>query len=268
MLSFVDKIMCMCGKKLYCISISLLLAGGIVFSETEGEKLFKTNRSEEAVIALEKEIEEGNVTKDTFNFLGLAYFQNGEYEKSIDAFERGLKSPVSSKKLICFNEGNVAFSKGDYKKAESCFNFALSVAPDFYPALLNRANTFLQLSDYKKALSDYKSYIQNVPDDKQSESIQRLISYLEEQIVYQEAEEKRQEEENRRLAEENERLQAEIARKEAERKAKEEEERAREAERRRKLLEDVANSLQQTDSMNMTAGAEDVLDYEYESELD
>ena len=68
--------------------------------------------------------------------------------------------------------------------------------------------------------------------------------------------------------EENARIQAELAKKRAAEEEARKAEMAREAERRRKLLEDVANSLQQTDSMNMTAGAEDVIEYDYESELD
>ena len=59
-----------------------------------------------------------------------------------------------------------------------------------------------------------------------------------------------------------------MARQKAEQDALEAERKAAEDERRRKLLEDVANSLQQTDTTNMTAGAEDVLDYDYESELE
>ena len=38
--------------------------------------------------------------------------------------------------------------------------------------------------------------------------------------------------------------------------------------RRKKLLEDVANSLQGTDSTNLTSGAEDLIDYDLEGELD
>ena len=86
-------------------------------------------------------------------------------------------------------------------------------------------------------------------------------------------------EEAERLAEEERRMQEELARQkedeerlEAERKAEEERlaeiKRQEEAERRRKLLEDVANSLQNTDSTNMTSGTEDLIDYDYESELD
>lgn len=260
----------MSGKKNVRILFSLLLPlfCAKAFSDTEGERLFKSNQSVQAAVALEKEILEGNITKDTYNYLALAYFQNGEYAKSIDAFERGMKSPVSDKRLLCFNEGNVAYAQGDYMKAESCFSLALAVANDFYPALLNRANSYLMTKDYQKALSDYKNYIASVPSDSQADNIRKLISYLEEQIVFEAEEEKRRAEENARIAAENERIQAELAKRAALEEAEREREREAEAERRRKLLEDVANSLKQTDSMNMTAGAEEVLEYEYESELD
>ena len=63
-------------------------------------------------------------------------------------------------------------------------------------------------------------------------------------------------------------MQEELARQKAEYEAAEAARKAAEEERRRKLLEEVANSLQQTDSTNMSAGAEDVIDYDYESELE
>jgi len=43
---------------------------------------------------------------------------------------------------------------------------------------------------------------------------------------------------------------------------------AEEAERRKRLLEDVAASLQDSESQNMSAGAEGTVDYGYESELE
>ena len=51
---------------------------------------------------------------------------------------------------------------------------------------------------------------------------------------------------------------------------KEEQAKMMEAEeaRRKKLLDDVANSLQNTDSINMTSGADDIIDYDQEGELD
>ena len=47
-----------------------------------------------------------------------------------------------------------------------------------------------------------------------------------------------------------------------------EDRRKAEDDRRKKLLEDVANSLQGTDSTNLTSGAEDLIEYDLEGELD
>ena len=179
-----------------------------------------------------------------------------------------MNSPLSNKKILSFNQGNVAYSAGDYKKAETSFSLALAASPTFYEALLNRANARLMSQKYPEALEDYKKYITVLPDDPQEPEIRRLIAYLEGEIQRIQEEAIRFAEEQKRLEEENARMQAELARQQAEREAAEAELRAAEAERRRKLLEDVANSLQQTDTVNMTAGAEDVLDYDYESELE
>jgi len=257
----------MMKKNIFVFGILFFLIS-CAFSESEGEKLFKTNNPGGAVTLLEKDISDGNVSADTYNFLGLSYFQLGQYEKAIDAFERGMNSGVSNRKLLSFNEGNVAYAAGNYSKAESCYSLALAASPDFYSALLNRANTRLMMKKYQDCLADYKRFVLEQPDDSQTPEIQRLIGYLEQEIQRQEEEAVRLAEEQKRLEEENKRLQEEMARQKAEQEALEAERRAAEEERRRKLLEDVANSLQQTDTTNMTAGAEDVLDYDYESELE
>ena len=80
--------------------------------------------------------------------------------------------------------------------------------------------------------------------------------------------EQRAKEEAERRAKEEELLQQELERQRAEQERFEEELRLAEEEKRRKLLEDVANSLQNTDSTNMTAGAEDIISFEAEPELD
>ena len=254
-------------KNIFVFGILFFLIS-CAFSESEGEKLFKTNNPGGAVTLLEKDISDGNVSADTYNFLGLSYFQLGQYEKAIDAFERGMNSGVSNRKLLSFNEGNVAYAAGNYSKAESCYSLALAASPDFYSALLNRANTRLMMKKYQDCLADYKRFVLEQPDDSQTPEIQRLIGYLEQEIQRQEEEAVRLAEVQIRLEEEKKRLQEEMARQKAEQEALEAERRAAEEERRRKLLEDVANSLQQTDTTNMTAGAEDVLDYDYESELE
>ena len=104
-----------------------------------------------------------------------------------------------------------------------------------------------------------------LPDDKQAESIKHLLSLLSEEKNRREQEELRIAEENEKRRIENEKL---AAAKEEQEKLEAEKKEA-EALRRKKLLEDVANSLQQSsDTRQMSAGAENVLKYNEESDID
>lgn len=255
-------------KKILFFLLNFCILSQFLFSQSEGEKLFKINKPAEAIPLLEKDIKNGNVSVDSFNFLGLSYFQIGEYDKSVQAFENGLKNSLGNKKLLAFNQGLVYYAQKNYKNAENSFSLALAASPDFYPALLNRANTRLMAQKYQDAIVDYKKYINDLPTDPQEPEIRRLIGYLEEELVRQAEEAEKMRLEQIRIEEENRKMQEELARQEAEKKALEEEQRRQEEERRRRLLEEVANSLKDTEGTNMTAGAEDVLEYEYESELE
>ena len=62
----------------------------LCFAQSSGEKLFKENNPKDAVQVLENEILNGQISANTYNFLGLGYYQIGEYEKSVDAFGRGI----------------------------------------------------------------------------------------------------------------------------------------------------------------------------------
>jgi len=275
----------------------LFAATSFMFAESQGEKAFKENRPGDAVILIEEEINNGEASAAAYNYLGLAYSQLGNYEKSIEAFKKGLSTPGTNKKLLAFNQGNSYFAIKQYNDAVKSYSMALAADSTYYTALLNRANAYLMAGTYKEAVNDYSKYIVVVPDDPQKEEIQRLIEALSGELKRIEEEEKfaameaaRIAEEERLLAEELERQriaeekrieQERLAREEQERKERiereareaeerriEEERKAAEAERRRKLLEDVANSLHNTDSTNMSSGAEDIIDYEQEAELD
>ncbi len=257
-----------------------------VFAESEGEKAFKTNNPNEAVLLLEKEVAAGTASLNAYNYLGLSYYQLGDYLNSIDAFTRGLSTPGTNKKILAYNQGNSYYAIKDYRSAIKSYTLALTADPLYYDALLNRANANLMGDDIANALTDYKKYITVVPDDPQRETIERLIAALETEqqnrevqkaVAAQEAE--RMAEEEKRVQEEIERMRIEdekrfaeeqerLAAQEAERQRIENEKKALEAERRRKLLEEVANSLQNTDSTNMSAGAEDLIEYDQEAELD
>lgn len=275
----------------------LFILGSICFADSEGEKAFKQNNPTEAAFLLENEISAGTASSAAYNYLGLSYFQLGDYAKSVEAFNKGLGVPGTNKKLLAYNQGNSYYAMRDFNNAAKSFSLSLSADPSFYNALLNRANSYLMADSLENALADYKRYIIVVPNDPQKESIIKLISALEAEMEKRAVEKELAAKEAERMAEEEKRMQAEMERmriedekraaeerklreqreaeerakreaEEAERQRIENERRAAEAERRRKMLEDVANSLHNTDSTNMSAGAEDLIDMDQEAELD
>lgn len=263
----------------FILCTAFLFLGTVLFAESEGEKLFKSNKPMEAALFLEDEINSGTASSAAYNYLGLSYYQTGEYEKSVDAFAKGLKVPATNKKILSFNQGNSYYAMGDYENAAKSFSLALSADPKFSRALLNRGNSYLMAQKYKETISDYERFIIMEPQDSQRPAIEQILAMLKEEVKRQEEEARLAEEEAARIAEEEKRMAEELARQkeeeerlEAERRAEEEriaeQKRAEEAERRRKLLEEVANSLQNTDSTNMKSGTEDLIDYDFESELD
>lgn len=264
-------------KNKFCGIVFILCS--ICYAESEGETLFKQNRPSEAVYVLEDEITSGTASSEAYNYLGLSYYQIGDYQKSVEAFNKGLNVTGTNKKLLAFNQGNSYFAMQNYNAAANSFSLALTADPQYYDALLNRANAYLMGDKLSDSLADYKKYIIVVPNDPQKENIKKLIALLEGEINNRKMEAELAEKEAEKRAEEEKRMKEEMekraeeervryAAEEAERKRVEDERKAAEAERRRKLLEDVANSLQNTDSTNMSAGAEDLIDYEQEAELD
>ena len=107
---------------------------------SRGETLFKENNAKDAVQVLEYEIMNGQVSENSYNFLGLGYYQLGEYDKSIDAFRRGIRVQPENAKVLSYNMGNTYYALKDYTSAASNYSDALKSEPLFYEALLNRAN--------------------------------------------------------------------------------------------------------------------------------
>ena len=188
------------------ICIILFITGSFLFAQTgggtkgnglsRGEALFKENNAKDAVQVLEYEIMNGQISDNTYNFLGLGYYQLGEYEKSLDAFKRGLKAQPDNAKVLSYNIGNTQYALKDYASAASSYSDSMKADPLFYDALLNRANALLMAGQLKSARDDYIDFNTKCPDDPQHERIEMLIKALEEEIA-------RREEEARLLAEQN-----------------------------------------------------------------
>ncbi len=64
-----------------------------------------------------------------------------------------------------YNLGVTAFNDADYNTAIAKFSEALALKPDFYPALLHRAQSYGLSNAFDKALADYAQLIKAQPKD-------------------------------------------------------------------------------------------------------
>jgi tetratricopeptide (TPR) repeat protein len=190
----------------------------------EGEKLFLENRPREALPLLEQALNESPENERVYMYLGIAYLQLGNLEKSTQVMRRGLSVARGVKDLLYLNIGNNLFLQKEYTLAEQMFSNALEVNPLLEDGYLNRAQARLELESYPGARTDYIEYLRLAPATPQRESIEKLIALL--GGMLDAAERQKQEE---------------LARQKA-------------------LLNEVLNSLQNAseDTRNLSAGSEDI----------
>lgn len=174
-----------------------LLFAGVVFAESEGGALFRQNKPEEAIPILERDIAAGTAEAEDYNFLGLSYYQTGDWEKSVAAFEAGLLVSGTNKRILAFNAGNSCYGAGEFEKAEEYYSLAIIADSTFKEAILNRANTKFRLDKLSEAVEDYELFERTAPDDENIPLVQEMILLLRAEM---------------RKREENARLEAELER--------------------------------------------------------
>jgi len=238
-------------------------------SFARGEELFMQNKPQEALQYLEAAVSEDPAHVQAFLYLGIVYLQLNRVDDSIAAYLKILPKGGTETATIAFNLGNAYFMKGAYDSANQYYTRAIEEDPSHASAYLNRANTFVRTGELRSAIQDYEQYLSLDPASAKREQVVKLIAFIREEFAA---------DERRRIMAEEAAKAAELARIRAEESAKAEAELARvraeaaakaEAERKRQLLQQVTESLQAAaeDSKGLSAGTEDVQDYNNEFEL-
>lgn len=234
----------------------------------QGEALLRENKPLEAAAVLRSSLQQNSGNPQTYLYLAIAYEQLGRNEEAVGILERALSVTGVPRARASFNMGNNLWAMGRAADAMDAYDQAITAAPNFAPAYLNRANASVSVEDYEQAIADYGRYLELEPNTPQKSAIERMIAALASEI---EAERMRQEEEERRQreAEEQRRREEEERRLAEERRRQEEEARRLEAERRRReLLGSVLDSLNSAtnETTNLEAENEDI--EQTEEELD
>ena len=210
-------------------------------SFNRGEELFLQNRPQDALRYLESATSEDPAHVQAFLYLGITYLQLNRLDDAIAVYLRILPRGGRERARIAFNLGNAYFVKGDFGLARQYYTLAIEIDPSHAPAFLNRGNTQLRTGELSGALADYEVYLSLEGSSPKREQLLRLTSLIHEEFAA--------EEQRRFMAEEAARA---------------------EAERRRLLLEQISESLHAAagDGMVLSAGFEDVQDYDSEFELE
>ena len=146
-------------KMFAAILFSLWFSGHLsAQSDREGISLFERNKPAEAIAFLEADIASGNPAPEEYNYLGLAYYQIGNYEKAAEAFKKGTSVSGTSKKLLYFNMGNAYFAMQKWKEALDAYSMASVADPVYAAPVLNKAGTELKLDMLSEAAADYKRF--------------------------------------------------------------------------------------------------------------
>ncbi len=157
----------------------------VVFNEdfAAGEELFSLNEPEKAIVYFEKALEAENVDPAVYVYLGVAYYQTGDYNKSLSICVQGLAKENTDHKVLAYNAGNSCYAMGNYLRADASYAIALREDEKYAPAVLNRANSQLKMDHLEDAKNNYIRYLELAPDSSQKEKIEELIRLLEGEIA-------------------------------------------------------------------------------------
>ena len=240
----------------------LVLSGGTLTANElfdRGAQAFLHDRPREAAPLLEQAIGEDPVNARAYLYLALSYEQLVMYERAIVTLERAETIPGIDRSQVYFNIGNNYLHLGDSALADAAYTKAIEMSPLSANPYLNRANVRVMQEFYPAAVEDYTAVLGLEPEHAQRGEIERMIALLTDHL---EQERIREEEEARRIQDEEQQRAIE----EAQRLAEEERQRLEAEARRRALLDNVLDSLKTAtdDTTNMSAGSEDIDDYEDE----
>lgn len=207
---------------------------------TQGKRFLLNNQPDKALPLFYKAAAEGMGSPAVSLYVGVCYIRLGKYAEAEQQLLEGKDKDPAHMYLYLFNLGNIYFLQSRFTEAEQAYTAALAARRAYPQAVLNRANTYIKLENYAKALADYTFFLNLEPNASQKEVVQRIISILEQ--------EKQQALDLQRYEH-------------AQRIAKEAEQRA--AEQRYKKLQDEINAqLQSVDhASSFSVGSDETLDY-------
>jgi len=147
-------------------------------SFNQGEQLFRADKPQEAIPALEQAVTEAGVDERAWIYLALSYQELGRYDEAVATLRRGLPQATRFKPLFYFDLANVFVLQGKNTFAVDTYGQAIDADGSYAPAFLNRATARMALKDYQNAAGDYRHFLDLAPNDPQRPQIEELLKRL------------------------------------------------------------------------------------------
>lgn len=148
----------------------------------KGKELFSLNEPAKAIPYFEKSLESENVDPAVYIYLGVAYYQTKDYNKSLAICVQGLAKDNTDHKILAYNAGNSCYAMGNYMRADASYAIAIREDSTYAPPVLNRANAQLKLDRLEDARNSYIKYLELDPETPQRAKIEELIRLLQQEI--------------------------------------------------------------------------------------
>ena len=122
-----------------------------------GESYFMSGKTEKAIDEF-KALISLDPSASSYAFMGLSYRHLGRFDEAKKYFEQGLK--LDRRSVSClFNLGYIEERQGNHVAAESFFQDALKVNPDYSEALLELANLRISNKKFEEAAGLLRRYV-------------------------------------------------------------------------------------------------------------
>jgi len=182
---------------------------------TEGNKLFKEGKYEEAIEIFEKILEESPDAYIVNKNIGNAYFEMEKYDKAEEFYMKILEKEPNNNDVILligncyanrgqnekalewyykiefekidnptvlYNIGTNYYNVSEFQEALKYYKKAVEIQGDFLDGFYQLGITHLALGNYKGAIDAFESYIKQDPDSERASQVKGFIEFIKKKI--------------------------------------------------------------------------------------
>lgn len=157
----------------------MCLMTGCSSAVKDGTELLESGAYQEAVEKFQEAAENEKNPAEACRGLGMAYYEQAEYDKALKAFEQALKEGTEETMSLWNLMGISSMQSGDYAKALEYLQNGILLAQNsgttskeaegfsqvLQEMLFNEIVCYEKLADWENAKTRMESYIQTYPDD-------------------------------------------------------------------------------------------------------